>query len=131
VRPAAECLAQMKALDVVASRIYTVADIIADANYREREDIITTADADLGDIRMQNVLPKFSFSPGALFADRADGDLPPHDVSVVEGSRRAPAVGDRGISRLDVPDKRCADEAEPVDLVQLPDGSPGQVSPLP
>jgi crotonobetainyl-CoA:carnitine CoA-transferase CaiB-like acyl-CoA transferase len=66
-RPAAECLAQMKALDVVASRIYTVADIVADASYREREDIITMTDADLGDVRMQNVVPKFSINPGAVW----------------------------------------------------------------
>jgi crotonobetainyl-CoA:carnitine CoA-transferase CaiB-like acyl-CoA transferase len=66
-RPAEECLAEMKARDVVASRIYTVADIVSDASYREREDIITIADPDLGDVRMQNVVPKFTFSPGAVW----------------------------------------------------------------
>jgi crotonobetainyl-CoA:carnitine CoA-transferase CaiB-like acyl-CoA transferase len=66
-RPAEECLAEMKTRAVVASRIYTVADIMADPSYAEREDIITIADPDLGQVRMQNVVPKFSFSPGEVW----------------------------------------------------------------
>jgi formyl-CoA transferase len=66
-RPAEECLAEMKTRAVVASRIYTVADIMADPSYREREDIITIEDPDLGQVRMQNVVPKFSSNPGEVW----------------------------------------------------------------
>jgi crotonobetainyl-CoA:carnitine CoA-transferase CaiB-like acyl-CoA transferase len=66
-RPAAECLAEMKTLEVVASRIYSVADIVEDLTYTEREDIVTLDDPDLGPVRMQNVVPKFAFNPGKVW----------------------------------------------------------------
>ena len=66
-KSAQECLTEMKAREVVASRVYTVADIVADPSYREREDIIAVSDPDLGQVRMQNVVPKFSFSPGEVW----------------------------------------------------------------
>ena len=66
-KSAQECLTEMKAREVVASRVYTVANIVADPSYREREDIIAVSDPDLGQVRMQNVVPKFSFSPGEVW----------------------------------------------------------------
>ena len=66
-QPLEECLAEMKARDVVASRIYTVADIVDDPSYREREQVITVTDPDLGPVRMQNVVPKFSSNPGQVW----------------------------------------------------------------
>jgi crotonobetainyl-CoA:carnitine CoA-transferase CaiB-like acyl-CoA transferase len=74
-----ECLTEMKAREVVASRIYTVADIVSDRSYAEREDIITVDDPDLGTVRMQNVVPKLSNNPGKVWrtgpALGADNDL--------------------------------------------------------
>lgn len=66
-QPLERCLAEMRAREVVASRIYTVADIVADPSYRERQDIITITDPDLGPVRMQNVVPKFSSNPGQVW----------------------------------------------------------------
>jgi formyl-CoA transferase len=66
-RTADECLAKMAELEVVASRIYDAADIVADPIYREREDIVSVADADLGTVRMQAVVPKLHHRPGSVW----------------------------------------------------------------
>lgn len=62
-----ECLAAMAAAEVVASRIFTVADILADPVYAEREDVVTVDDAELGPVRMQAVMPKLHCHPGAVW----------------------------------------------------------------
>ena len=62
-----DCLSEMEKLDVVASRIFSVEDILADATYREREDVISVDDAELGPVRMQAVVPKMHCNPGAVW----------------------------------------------------------------
>ena len=62
-----ECLEAMYKADVVASRIYSVEDIVNDEVYREREDIISVEDEDFGSVRMQAVVPKLVNHPGAVW----------------------------------------------------------------
>jgi len=62
-----ECLVTMKKLEVVASPIYTVEDMLADPTFREREDIITVDDPDLGKLRMQGVIPKLKNYTGSVW----------------------------------------------------------------
>jgi formyl-CoA transferase len=66
-RGAEECLTEMRLREVVASRIFTVADIVTDQTYRERGDIITIEDQDLGPVRMQNVVPYFVGHTGKVW----------------------------------------------------------------
>jgi len=66
-RTADECLVEMKRREVVASLIYSMADIMEDETYREREDVITVDDGDLGPIRMQAVIPKLHNHPGSVW----------------------------------------------------------------
>jgi crotonobetainyl-CoA:carnitine CoA-transferase CaiB-like acyl-CoA transferase len=66
-RSLAECVAAMKKLEVVASPIYNVEDILADPTYRERENIVTVDDPDLGKLRMQNVIPKLTNYAGSVW----------------------------------------------------------------
>jgi crotonobetainyl-CoA:carnitine CoA-transferase CaiB-like acyl-CoA transferase len=66
-RTADECLHEMKLRDVVSARIYSMADIVEDRTYREREDIITITDADLGPVRMQGVVPKMAHHGGGVW----------------------------------------------------------------
>jgi formyl-CoA transferase len=70
-RSAEQCLEQMRACDVVASRIYSVADILDDRTYAEREDIVTVDDPDLGEVRMQAVIPKLRNHPGRVWRSGA------------------------------------------------------------
>jgi crotonobetainyl-CoA:carnitine CoA-transferase CaiB-like acyl-CoA transferase len=62
-----DALDAMRAAEVVASKIYTVADILEDQTYREREDIISIEDSELGTVRMQAVIPKLRQHGGAVW----------------------------------------------------------------
>ena len=66
-RDAEEALAVMAEAGVVASRIYDVADIVADPIYGERGDIVTVDDPDLGPVRMQGVVPRYENHPGRVW----------------------------------------------------------------
>lgn len=65
--PADQVLDAMESAQVVASIIYSVEDIVNDKTYIEREDVITVDDPQLGPVRMQAVLPKFSNHGGAVW----------------------------------------------------------------
>jgi len=62
-----ECLARMAELEVVASPIFSMADIVASKTYEEREAIVTIEDRDLGPIRMPNVVPKLANHGGRVW----------------------------------------------------------------
>lgn len=66
-RSADECLAEMKQHEVVASLIFSIADIMEDQTYAERDDIITVEDTDLGPVRMQGIIPKLANRPGKVW----------------------------------------------------------------
>ncbi|MGR6920049.1 CaiB/BaiF CoA transferase family protein [[Actinomadura] parvosata] len=62
-----ECLRAFAKAEVVASRVFTAADIAADPVYAERGDIVTVDDPDLGPVRMQAALPHFRQAPGHIW----------------------------------------------------------------
>lgn len=78
-KDAATALALLEESDVVASQVYDVEDIFDDEIYRERGNIVTVEDDDLGDVRMQSVIPSMKNHPGAVWrtgpALGADTDL--------------------------------------------------------
>jgi formyl-CoA transferase len=66
-RTSAECLDVMGKLEVVASPIYTVEDILKDETFRERDNIVEIEDPDLGPLRMQGVIPRMTNHPGHVW----------------------------------------------------------------
>lgn len=62
-----ECMRRMEELEVTASPIFSVADIVADPIYAEREAVITVDDEDLGPVRMQGVVPRFVRHGGSVW----------------------------------------------------------------
>lgn len=58
---------------VPASRIYTMADVFADPHYAARKMLVDVPDADLGAVRVANVVPKLSATPGRI--DKAGGQV--------------------------------------------------------
>jgi formyl-CoA transferase len=66
-RPAAEALEAMLSIEVVASRVFTMADIVDDPTYRERGDIIEVEDETFGTVKMQAVIPQMSNHPGRVW----------------------------------------------------------------
>ena len=61
-----QAMHELDSADAVAGPVYDVKRIMRDPHYAAREDIVSVADPELGDIRMQGVLPKFSRTPGAI-----------------------------------------------------------------
>ena len=66
-RPLQECLKVMQELEVVASPIFTVADILADPTYEENGNVVTVDDPDLGPVRMQGVVPRLTNYTGRVW----------------------------------------------------------------
>jgi len=70
-----DCMEILKQHDVVAGPIYDIQRIFQDPHYEARDDIIEVEDAELGTVRMQNVIPKMSKTPGEVkFAGLALGE---------------------------------------------------------
>lgn len=71
-RTRAEVLAEFEREKLAVAPVYTVADLLADPHVTATEMITTVHDADLGPVRMQNLLFRLSASPGAIrFTGRA------------------------------------------------------------
>jgi crotonobetainyl-CoA:carnitine CoA-transferase CaiB-like acyl-CoA transferase len=62
----AEVLEAFDEYDVAIAPYLSMADIFENAHYAAREAIISIEDEDLGTVRMQNVVPKFSRTPGRV-----------------------------------------------------------------
>lgn len=60
--------------------IYSIADIFSDPQYRERETIATVHHPRLGPIKMPNVVPRLSLTPGAI--DHPGPELGEHNDEV-------------------------------------------------
>jgi crotonobetainyl-CoA:carnitine CoA-transferase CaiB-like acyl-CoA transferase len=62
----AEAMRRLESADVVAGPIYDVVRIFEDPQYAAREAIVSVPDDDLGEMRMQGIVPKFSRTPGEI-----------------------------------------------------------------
>jgi crotonobetainyl-CoA:carnitine CoA-transferase CaiB-like acyl-CoA transferase len=67
-RTLASAMATLQANDVVAGPVLDIRQIFCDPQYAAREDIIAVEDEELGTIRMQAPLPKFSRTPGGVLS---------------------------------------------------------------
>jgi formyl-CoA transferase len=82
-RRSEEALHELAEAEVVASRIFSVRDIVEDAVYRELGDIVTVTDPELGPVRMQGVIPRLANHPGAVW--RTGTALGADNEHVLEG----------------------------------------------
>ncbi len=62
-----DALAKMRRAEVVASRIFSVADMMEDETFRARENIVSVQDPELGEVKMQGVFPKLTQHPGEIW----------------------------------------------------------------
>lgn len=58
--------AMMDEYGVPAGRIYTAKEMLSDPHFIARQSIIGVPDPDLGEIKMQNVFPRLSATPGGI-----------------------------------------------------------------
>ncbi len=63
-RTCEEALKAMREAGVTAGPVYTIADAVADAHFRERGIIVDVEDAELGAVPMHNIVPRLSPSAG-------------------------------------------------------------------
>src|SRR5262249_55360392 len=63
-RPRDEALHAMRKAGVTVGPVYTIADAVADAHFRNRGIVVDVEDADLGAVPMHNIVPRFSQTPG-------------------------------------------------------------------
>lgn len=79
-RDADQLLAELEAHGVPSGRIYRAADMLDDPHFAEREAIVSVPHDTFDDLRMQNVAPRLSDTPGAI---RWPGpDLGQHNTEV-------------------------------------------------
>lgn len=62
----AEALAAFEREGGTLAPIYSAAQIVEDPQFKAREAVISVADEDFGEVRMQGVVPKFRNRPGAV-----------------------------------------------------------------
>jgi formyl-CoA transferase len=67
-KPRDELLDLMHEFGVPAGLIYRAPDMLADPHFQSREAIVTVPHPDLGELKMQNVAPKLSATPGGVRA---------------------------------------------------------------
>lgn len=69
--------------EVGLSPIYDIADVFADPQFRARQAIVDVPDSELGSVRMQGIVPRFSETPGAV--RRAGPTLGEHNDEIYRG----------------------------------------------
>lgn len=82
-RTLAELDALLAAHEVGFSPIHDIADVFADPQIAAREAIVSVADGELGTVRMQNVVPRLSETPGVVRS--AGPALGQHNAEVYGG----------------------------------------------
>jgi crotonobetainyl-CoA:carnitine CoA-transferase CaiB-like acyl-CoA transferase len=65
-RTAEEVLAAFEAAEGAIAPVYTIEDILRDAQYLARESVVRVPHDGLGDVLMQNVVPVLSDTPGKV-----------------------------------------------------------------
>ncbi len=90
----------MDEFGIPSGKIYRTPEMLEDAHFRAREAIITTKHPQLGDLRMQNVAPKLSLTPGGVRSSAPD--LGQHNAEIYGGllgydAARMAALNARGI----------------------------------
>jgi len=78
--PAERLEALMDEFGIPSGKIYRTPEMLEDAHFRARQAIVTTAHPKFGELKMQNVAPKLSATPGGVRA--AAPDLGQHNDEV-------------------------------------------------
>ena len=86
-----ELLAHFTRDEITCSPIYNIADVMADPHFIEREMVTTVQDAKLGPVKMHNVVPRFSATPGAI-----------HSSGPELGEHNSEVYGELGLGRAEL-----------------------------
>ena len=95
-----EIIEALRVAGVPAGKVYTAADMMEDAHYADRENITKVEDPEIGEVPMQNVVPRLTGTPGEV---RWTGPaLGQHNEEVYGGvldldEKRQEALRERGV----------------------------------
>lgn len=96
-RTLTEVLDEFEKVEAAIGPVYDAAQILEDRQYLARESVTTVADPDLGPLKMQNVFPVMSRTPGRI--RHAGARLGEHQASVIDelqsSGKLPPDVADR------------------------------------
>ncbi|WP_235401453.1 CaiB/BaiF CoA transferase family protein [Rubrobacter aplysinae] len=99
-RTAGEVLDTMREAGVPAGKVYTAEDMLSDPHYAARENIVGVEDPEIGEVPMQNVVPRLTGTPGGVkWTGPALGQ---HNEEVYGGvlgldGEELAALGERGV----------------------------------
>lgn len=93
----AELRERLDAHEVGFSPIYDISEVFTDPQLRAREAIVHVADGELGEVRMQAVVPRFSATPGTV-----------HHAGPALGEHNAEVYGELGITAPELEQLRAA-----------------------
>ncbi len=65
-QPLDRLLQLLEDAEVVAGQVYDVSQVLRDPHYQARDDVVTVRDAEIGELPMPGVIPKFSRTPGRV-----------------------------------------------------------------
>ena len=82
--------------EVGFSPIYDIADVFADPQFQAREAIVRVPDSELGSVRMQGVVPRFSETPGSV-----------RQAGPAMGEHNAEIYGALGLSKQEIADLKA------------------------
>jgi succinyl-CoA--D-citramalate CoA-transferase len=99
-RAADEVLAVMEEAGVPAGKLFTAKDMVEDPHYAARENVVEVEDPEIGPFPMQNVVPRFSRTPGKV--RRTGPGLGEHNEEVYReilglGERERDGLRERGV----------------------------------
>lgn len=94
--PAADVGRLMDEYGIPSGKIYTTPDMLEDAHFQAREAIATTMHPQLGELKMQNVAPKLSKTPGNI--RRPGPELGEHNEEIFGGVLNKSADDMAGLS---------------------------------
>jgi formyl-CoA transferase len=78
-----EVLEAFEEADATIAPIYNVADILDDEHYQARDAVVSIADDQLGEARVQDAFPRFSETPGRV--EHLGPELGEHNAAVYSG----------------------------------------------
>jgi crotonobetainyl-CoA:carnitine CoA-transferase CaiB-like acyl-CoA transferase len=79
----------LRSFDVSFAPIHNIRDIFNDPHFQSRQAIISVSDEELGPVRMQNVVPRFSRTPGVVW--RTGPSIGQHNQQVLGEELGLPA----------------------------------------
>lgn len=62
-----KCQAELDSVGVPATKVYSIADIVADPHFNERQQVLSVESADFGNVLQPGIVPRLTDTPGRVY----------------------------------------------------------------